>query len=78
MQRIPSGGVSNMPRSMKNPFNNHDGETMGTGIEVPHYTRAGMDCLCAKCGKEYIKHKRHSFGDMLSLWLICDGTWVKL
>ena len=41
----------------------------------PNYERAGGDCVCAKCGLEYVEHPR---GSLEFLTLLCNGDQVKL
>ena len=67
----------NAPPRVRSPFANRDGETMGSNIDVPPYTRTGLDCLCL-CGREYRQHKPIDFGEYLFLYPLCDGRWVKL
>lgn len=46
--------------------------------EAPHpltYERAGGDCVCDKCGLEYVEHPKGS-EDFLTL--LCSGAQVKL
>jgi hypothetical protein len=64
-----------------NHFTWRSAEHVGNTAEIPEYHRAGQDCICDICGKEYRKHPHEKFGDgdfALELFKKCNGEWVKL
>ena len=51
-------------------------------IERDDWMRAGGECICPECGKEYRRHPYGMLGDSYEnafyLTILCDGTLVKL
>lgn len=43
-----------------------------------NWYRAGGECICEVCGKEYKRHEDIVYGEFLYLTVLCNGELVKL